>query len=85
MMKNKEIRHTESYTRHAELVSASFKRFRNKFGMTLSFILILIFPLLFISCQAEVTLTVQSDDSIAITLSRQKNQENQLFIAMKNT
>ena len=66
-MKNKEIRHTESYTRHAELVSASFKRFRNKFGMTLSFILILIFPLLFISCQAEVTLTVQNDDSIAIT------------------
>ena len=66
MMKNKEIRHTESYTRHAELVSASFKRFRNKFGMTLSFILILIFHLLFISCQAEVTLTVQSDDSVAI-------------------
>jgi hypothetical protein len=62
-MKNKEIRHTESYTRHAELVSASFKRFRNLFGMTA----LLIFPLLFISCQAEVTLTVQKDDSVAIT------------------
>ena len=32
------------------------------FGITL-----ILLPLLFISCQAEVTLTVQSDDSIAIT------------------
>ncbi len=37
--------------------------FRTLFGMTA----LLIFPLLFISCQAEVTLTVQKDDSVAIT------------------
>ena len=40
-----------------------YKRFRNKFGMTVILAVISIF---FVSCTTEVTLTVKSDDSVNI-------------------
>ena len=64
---------------HAELVSASFKRFRNKFGMT--FIMIFI-SLFFISCTTEVTLTVRADDSVDI---RFEGSAGEAFIKMMNS
>ena len=48
---------------HAELVSASLRRFRNKFGMTIILALLIS---LFISCTTEVSLTLQKDDSVDI-------------------
>ena len=64
IMKSNKNCHAE-LKRHAELVSASTMRFRNKFGMT--FILILIFlSFIFISCTTEVTLAVQPDNSVTI-------------------
>ena len=50
------------HRRHAELVSASTRRSRNKFGMTI----ILLISLILTSCTTEVTLTVQKDDSVSI-------------------
>ena len=75
------MRFRELQTRHAELVAAEVsascnKRFRNKFGMTISKLMTMskLMSLLFLtsvfflfaSCTSEVTLTLQKDDSLDI-------------------
>ena len=45
------------------MMKAFYNRFRNKFGMTLSLLIISIF---LVSCTTEVTLSVQKDDSVEI-------------------
>lgn len=45
------------------MMKAFYNRFRNKFGITLSLLIISIF---LVSCTTEVTLSVQKDDSVEI-------------------
>ena len=61
---------SETQQCHAELVSASTKRFRSIFGLSLIFILfsllIMLFAGVMASCTTEVTLTLKGDDSLDI-------------------